>query len=137
MKQRSIVLVVSIVMGLFITTPSLVRAEDGPPADAPYQESVDETEMAEAAAQPASSEPVEASPTLPTAYKSPMATATTETDTTDQTSGGEAAALDISDNPSSYEAVTVMSPRKLPVSLTSTLTMRSILNSRIWSNNLR
>lgn len=130
MKHQPIVVIISILLGIALITPTLAYADEGPPPDAPYQESAEDPQ------EPTPEEPEapaeEASPTLPMVHNSPMTPADPSIEPDVQTTNEVAA----SNNQSTAvtPVVTTSSPRRtLPVALGATLTARSIQNSRIWS----
>lgn len=133
MKHRRLVYIMSAALAMFIIAPRTALAEEDTPADAPYQETIDEA--VDTVIEPLDPIIEEASPTLPSVHNSPM------------TVNDPTLAPSVEDSSTSKNTVqtvpasvssqtTVVKPKKRyvsPVALTASLTPRAIQTSRVWS----
>lgn len=114
-------------LGLFI--PQIVRADEAPPPDAPYQETIEQPAQAEP--EPAAAEPVpeEVSPTLPVVHASPMTPVNPTLQPTIYNTGTPQTAEPIQNS----AAMGTQRPR-LVLNLALTFTPQAMRQSPIWSN---
>ena len=128
MKHRPIAILTSAFMVLIIATPAAVQAqEETPPTDAPYQEAIEDP-----ASTPLQQPTLEADTTTPTLPSVPSSPYTPVNPAPEPASSENL----ITPYMPVAQAKTVSVLRKnhrLPVALTTSLTMRSIQNSPIWS----
>lgn len=131
MKHRRLVSIISIALAMIIIAPRAVLAEEDTPADAPYQETIDEA--VDAIIEPIDPALDEATPTLPSVHNSPMTASDPTLDPVVSTNNS----IDIPVNSKSTPTTTPVASknRVSPAALTVSLTMRSIQSSPIWSRH--